>query len=691
VNQVLADTLLDVRNLHVRFNTPEGVLDAVRDLSYTIARGEALGLVGESGTGKSVGALTLLGLLPPNAQVVSGSARFDNEELIGRDEIEMRSIRGKRIGIVFQDPLSSLNPVLRIGHQITEALQKHLHLSQSAARRRAVELLHMVGIADPSRRFEDYPHQLSGGMQQRVMIAIALSCEPTLLIADEPTTALDVTTQAQILDLLRKLRADLRMSVLLITHNLGVVAGLTDRIAIMYAGRIVEAGPTAQVLQSPRHPYTIGLLRSIARLDRNRNAKLVAIEGAPPRLDRPLEGCPFTPRCAYAVERCAVDDPPLAEVEDKQATACWVNPRMDIRAATEATRANGRKSKDEKPFLEVDNLRVWFPISGLLGRRTGWIRAVDGVSLEIKKGETLGLVGESGCGKTTVARTIVRIEDPVSGTVRLDGENLVGIHGRELRRQRRRFQMIFQNPYSSLNPRQTVSEIVAEPLVVHGIGNAASQRKEVGRLLELVGLDNVYARRYPREFSGGQRQRIGIARALATQPSLLVCDEPISALDVSIQAQVVNLLKRLQEELGLTYLFVAHDLAVVRHIADRVAVMYLGGIVEEASSDELYANPLHPYTISLISAVPVPDAAVERSRKRIILVGDVPSAANPPTGCRFHPRCWLREALGRPERCTTQIPDLQTRIGSASLHSAACHFIDEVGRHKPSGVTSLTA
>ena len=684
-------TLLDVRDLRVELSTRRGLVHAVRGLSYSIAQGESLGLVGESGCGKSVSSLAVLGLLPEGTTRVSGSISFDGRELVGLPDSELRKIRATRIALVFQDPLSSLNPVLTIGRQITEVLEAHGILRGRSATVRAVELLDMVGIAEPSRRVQQYPHELSGGMRQRAMIAMALACDPSLLIADEPTTALDVTIQAQILELLDELRERLNMSLLLITHNLGVVARFTDRVALMYAGRIVEMGRTAEILETPKHPYTLGLLRSIPRLDRPRRSLLTPIPGTPPENSSEFVGCPFRARCTFAVSRCAVEDPPLEPIGVERGVACWVatsspdsakDPAQPVGTSAEPPPSAvlaGDRSETTTPLLAVTDLKVWFPVKGGPFQRTReWVRAVDGVSFSLFGGETLALVGESGSGKTTVARALVRANEPQEGSIRLDGIELLGLNTAHLRQYRRRVQMVFQDPYASLDPRQTIGQILAEPLRVHGLGDRTAQQERINELLQLVGLDPSFVSRHPFEFSGGQRQRVGIARALAVEPDLIVCDEPISALDVSIQAQISNLLVRLQNELGIAYVFIAHDLAIVRHLAHRVAVMYLGKIVEIAPAGQLYDSPTHPYTAALLSAIPVPDARIETSRARTILEGDVPSPINPPSGCYFHPRCPLRQKLGAPEVCSTVQPVLATRAEGPGEHLIACHFRDDM-------------
>ncbi len=675
------EPLLVVDGLEITFVTPDRTVRAARSMSYSVDKGECLTIVGESGSGKSVSALAVMGLLPEGrTRIPSGSIKFEGRELIGLKESELRKIRGGQIGMVFQDPLSSLNPLLRIGDQIEQGLKFHMGLRGKQARARVLELLDMVGIPDASRRIDEYPHQFSGGMRQRAMIALAVSCGPKLLIADEPTTALDATIQAQILELLQQLRSELGMAMIMITHDLGIAAGFADRVAVSYAGRVVETGPAIELLQDPKNPYTGGLLGSLPRIDRPRSFALTPIQGLPPDAAKEHVGCPFRPRCRFAEDKCSHDEPPLIELSPTRRSACWFEPDLTVEMpADDGTITVGTvetsSTDDAGPLLSVRELQVWFPIeSNFLRRRTGWVQAVDGVSFDIPRGQTLGLVGESGSGKSTVARAVMRLEPATGGAIEFDGADLMALDGGDLRRARRRFQMVFQDPYSSLDPRQSVSEVVAEPLRINEFGPRAEVDDRVDELLTTVGLDPTFRKRYAHELSGGQRQRVGIARALALQPELIVCDEPVTALDVSIQAQVINVLEELQATMNLSYLFIAHDLAVVRHIADRVAVMHLGRIVEMGPVLDLYERPLHPYTTALLSAVPLPDPVEERSRRRIILDGEIPSPANPPPGCRFSGRCWLRRQLGDPEICSVEDPDLVASESGGEEHTVACHF-----------------
>ena len=637
--------LLDVKGLETRFFTQDGIVHAVNGISYTLDEGETLAIVGESGCGKSVGVMSLLRLIPqPPGKITAGEVWFDGKDLLKMSDDEIRQVRGNRIAMVFQDPMTSLNPVLTIGFQLSEALMLHMGLDKDAARKRCVELLEMVGISQPANRLDDYPHQFSGGMRQRVMIAMGLSCNPQLLIADEPTTALDVTIQAQIAELVKRLRDEIGMAIIWITHDLGVVAGLANRVIVMYAGFIVEEATVRELYGNPRHPYTVGLLGSLPRLDEARAHRLTSIEGLPPDLIDLPKGCPFYARCHYRIDRCATENPNLEPVGPGHRIACWVDVTK-IPAWWQWRWAGGGVMSDnghtgQDKLVEIKALRMWFPIfRGILQKHVADVKAVDTINFHVYRGETLGLVGESGCGKSTTGRAILQLYRPTGGEVLFEGKDLVKLKDNELRPMRRQMQMIFQDPYASLNPRMTVGSIISEPLEVHNIGNKTERVERVRELLRVVGLNPYFINRYPHEFSGGQRQRIGVARALAVNPSFIVCDEPISALDVSIQAQIINLLEDLQEQFNLTYLFIAHDLSVVRHISDRIAVMYLGKIMEMCDRDELYRNPMHPYSQALLSAVPIPDPVVEEKRQRIILEGDVPTPVNPPKGCHFCTRC----------------------------------------------------
>jgi len=674
---VPADVLLDVRDLNVRFNTVDGVVHAVRGASFQVPRGQTLGIVGESGSGKSVSAQALIGLVPDAD--VTGEAWFEGRDLLAMTGPQLRDIRGKRISMVFQDPLTSLHPLHKLGWQLIEAIRAHDTISRQAATRRAVDLLGMVGIPRPAERIDDYPHQFSGGMRQRVMIAMALALSPALIIADEPTTALDATVQAQVLELLVRLQGELGMSLVLITHDLGVVADLADEVMVMYSGQPVEQADRRTAYYQAHHPYTRGLLESIPVA--GDTGRLRPIPGQPPSMldtqmiSRP--GCSFQPRCRFALDRCTTDAPPLRSIGGipGHRSACWlpdsvagqVARRIPVSAVAEAA---APPVPDGPPLLELTGIVKHFPIrnSSLLSRERNVVHAVDGISLQIRDGETLGLVGETGCGKSTLARTIARLQPVTEGQVTFAGRDITNLAAGELKAVRREVQMVFQDPYGSLNPRRRVGAIVGEPLAVHGLASGAARKARVQELMALVGLNPEHYNRYPAEFSGGQRQRVGIARALAVNPKLLICDEPVSALDVSVQAQVINLLKDLQAQLDLTCIFISHDLGVVEHVSDRVAVMYLGKVVELAPADTLYREPRHPYAAALLSAASVTDPDLARQRRRLTIEGDIPSPVDPPTGCRFHPRCPRAQDL-----CRVTEPQLEAAAGDG-LHLTACHF-----------------
>ncbi|MFI0820851.1 dipeptide ABC transporter ATP-binding protein [Streptomyces sp. NPDC021098] len=595
----MTSPLLEVRGLGVDFQTPDGrTVHAVRDVNFRLERGETLAVVGESGSGKSTTALALTRMLPGTGRITAGSVLLDGTDLAAATDEELRAVRGARIGTIFQDPMTSLNPVLSIRTQLDEVLRAHRHGDRAIRRARAEELLGLVGIPEPRRRLHDHPHQFSGGQRQRILIAMALAGEPDLLVADEPTTALDATVQEQILQLLATLNEETGTALLLITHNMGVVSRSCARALVMYGGTVVENGPTADVLTRPRHPYTAGLLAAVPRLSSPSGTRLTGIPGAPPDLSLPLLGCAFAQRCAAADERCRTEAPPLAD-----GVACWhQDTTRPVTVAPPAERADVATAEERTPLLEAVALRKEFR-----GRRHAPLVAVDDVSLTLHAGETLGIVGESGSGKSTLARLLAHAHPADGGTIRLRGEDVTRPSRTALRDLRRHVQMVFQDPYASLNPRMTVGDIVGEPLLVHGIHpDRAARARRVAELLELVGLDPAVADRLPRAFSGGQRQRIGIARALAPEPSVLLCDEPVSALDVSVQAQIVNLLTDLQRDLGLALLFIAHDLAVVRQVSHRIAVMHRGRIVETGPADEVCVAPQHPYTSALLAAAPEP-------------------------------------------------------------------------------------
>lgn len=662
-----AGPVLSVRGLTVGFSIAGRQVPIIRGVDFDVYPDEVLCIVGESGSGKSVTSLAVTGLLPDTARV-EGSVRFGGIEVNGAGRDVLRRMRGEDIGFIFQDPGTTLNPVLKVGRQIVEGQVALGRLPSADAQARAVELLRDVDVADPAQRVHQYPHQFSGGMRQRAVIAMAIAGHPKLIVADEPTTALDVTVQAQVLSVLARRQAEMGAAVILITHDLGVVAQVADRVAVMYGGRIVETGPVEDIFRSPQHPYTRALLRSIPRMD-TVESRLDPIPGQPPMPLALPRGCAFEPRCAVGSgrPRCREEDPALRAVTERQDAACHYVEERPAPAAVEVPARSRVADDTAPPLLEIEGLKVHFPIrSGILRRTTGWVRAVDGVDLAIRAGETVSLVGESGCGKTTIGRTVMGLVPATAGDIRFEGRSMLGLGGGSMRKARREMQYIFQDPYSSLNPVLSAQDIVAEPLRIHGLYDEIDGARRVAELFDMVGLPRGMLGRYPSEFSGGQRQRIGIARALILQPRLLILDEPVAALDVSIQAQILNLLQDLQADLGLSYLFVAHNLSVVRHISDRVVVMYLGRIVEQGTRDELYENPVHPYTQSLLSAAPPPDPAARNAASRIVLEGDIPSPASPPGGCVFHPRCFRAT-----ERCSREAPEFLPYPGLSTW--TACH------------------
>ncbi len=696
----MASPALKVDDLTTEIRLSRATVHAVGNVSLEIAQGETLGLVGESGSGKSMLGLSVLGLLPNGGHITGGSIKLYDQELVGATQRDLRKIRGNEIAMIFQDSLSSLNPTKAIGEQVAEPVRLHRGANRKEAFDRALEVLELVGLPRPKERMKDYPHQLSGGLRQRVMIAIALACEPKVLLADEPTTALDVTIQAQILRVLDDLEQRLGMATLLVTHDMGVVAGRSKRINVMYAGRIVEQASSEELFTSMRHPYTQALLGSIPRLEADASKPLLSIPGLPPDLTNPPEGCRFAARCRFATDQCRAEEPPLTGEAD-HLFACWhpvdgpatlaeviaqpavaapaapaaasavavvAEPEPDAHVLVEELTAVLPETAPNQPLLEVRDVVREYPVTAgaLLKRKVNSVKAVSTISLHVNPGEALGLVGESGCGKTSLGKLIVGIEKPDSGEVRVAGEEIFKKSGNDLRKSRRVVQMMFQDPYGSLDPRMRVRAILREPLQIQGVGRAREQDARVRSLLDEVGLPLNALERYPHEFSGGQRQRIALARALMLEPRIMVADEPVSALDVSIRSQVLNLMKRLQAEHDMASVVISHDLAVVKYLADRIGVMYLGKLVELGTGDDIYRRPAHPYTQALIKTIPVPDPAVEKAKTDVGIRGELPSPIDPPSGCRFRTRCPLAQEI-----CSQVEPPMR-RFGPS--HQAACHF-----------------
>lgn len=684
--------LLEVDNLSVVFDTMRGSLTAVDQVSFRLDKGEILGVVGESGCGKSVTARSIMRLIPGSVgRYATGEIRYSGTNLLTLSDSEIRVVRGNHISMISQDPMTSLNPVMTVGRQVAETLMAHRSIKRDAAWRQAEEMLDLVQIVDPKRFVHKYPHELSGGLRQRVMIALALVCRPEVLIADEPTTALDVTIQAQILALIGDLRKELNMGVIMITHDLGVVAECCDRVAVMYAGRKIEEASVDTVFADPVHPYTRGLLGSMPNM-RGRSARLHEIPGIVPSLSERGEGCSFAPRCDFATPECWVKTPGLRLIAESHDVACFnarqVQQQTKIAAnesrtaVTESIAPTSEQTvgceADHNTVLRVDNVSKLFPVSRRnFGENQRFVRAVDGVSFSVSQGETLSLVGESGSGKSTTGRCVLQLLEPTSGSVQFMGHELTALNRRELRTVRKELQVVFQDPYASLNPRMTAEKIVAEAIQNFSGGSrlflSRAIRDRVDALFSMVGLPVGSAHKYPHEFSGGQRQRIGIARALSLDPKMIVCDEPTSALDVSVQSKIINTLSEIQSETGVALLFISHDLSVVRHISDRVAVMYFGSIVEIADTNSLFTSPRHPYTEALLASVPVLDPSA-RSR-RAALSGDPPNPTNPPAGCPFHTRCPIAKRICRERKpmLEPKSADEDPRNGTTP-NLVACHF-----------------
>ena len=686
-----SEPVISVRDLTVSFASEAGTVHAVRGMNFDLYPGKTLGIVGESGSGKSVTSMAIMGLLDKNASV-KGSITYHGEELLNKSDFEMSEIRGKGIAMVFQDPLSALTPVFSIGDQIKEALVTHNpKMTEQQIHDRSIELMNLVGIPDPEGRLKSFPHEFSGGMRQRVMIAMAIANDPDVIIADEPTTALDVTIQAQVLEVLRKAQRETGAAVIFITHDLGVIAGVADDIVVMYAGRPVEKADVDSIFDRPAMPYTMGLLGAVPRSDRERNSRLVPIPGSPMNLVNMPKGCPFAPRCPLATDICHTTEPAMEPVPGRpgQFVACHRTQEIvskgltfhDVYTVAEAAKSKfaGVPRDERKMVLDVKHMRKTFPLTagGFLRRKIGEVKAVDDVTLDVREGETVALVGESGSGKSTTLMEIMAFKQPQDGEIEMFGTKLEHKMPREKRRElRSSVQYVFQDPMSSLDPRLPIYDILAEPMKVQHYSKEQI-RERIGELMRLVELNPDQVDRFPTQFSGGQRQRIAIARALSVNPQLVLLDEPVSALDVSIQAGVINLLEDLQNKLGVAYLFVAHNLSVVRHISSRVAVMYLGRIVESGDTEDVFEHPLHPYTQALISAVPVPDPKAERTRQRIVLEGEVPSPTETFEGCPFMGRCPLMPKLSAEQqaRCRGERPALRPYDTSRpSGHQVACHF-----------------
>jgi peptide/nickel transport system ATP-binding protein len=683
--------LLELKDVRTEIRLKRSTVHALDGVSLTVEAGQTLGVVGESGCGKTMTAMSIMQLLPNGGSVTGGEILLDGRNLLELSEAEMAKVRGNDIGMIFQDPMTSLNPTMTIGRQISESVRIHRHAGKTEAHERAVEVLSLVGMPSPERRALDYPHQLSGGMRQRAMIAMALANEPKLLIADEPTTALDVTVQKQILELIDGLKERLGMAVILVTHDLGVIAGSADKIAVMYAGRVVENTNTEALYVNPRHPYTEALFDSLPERGAEADTKLYSIPGLPPDLTNPPTGCRFAARCRYARDTCREQDPQLDGETSEHRYACFFPVGAVEKSAKEIPVTLSEATSSEElpqtsigaPLLTVQNLVKEYPITAgsILRRKVGAVSAVSDVSFTIYEGETLGLVGESGCGKTTIGKLIVGLEDATSGQIDYADTDLAKDKGAR-DRYRKQIQLMFQDSYAAMNPRMRVRSVLREPLDIQHVGDKASRDKRINELFDQVGLPRTALERYPHEFSGGQRQRVGLARALTLAPKLIVADEPVSALDVSIQSQVLNLMKELQAEFNLSYLFISHDLSVVRYLSDRIGVMYLGKLVEIGPAESVYANPVHHYTKGLLDTIPVADPAVERAKEDKGIEGELPSAIDPPSGCRFRTRCPAAQSL-----CAEQEPPL-VPFGTNG-HLAACHFPLRTAEGAPAPAVTL--
>jgi peptide/nickel transport system ATP-binding protein len=665
----MTSPVLKIKDLHLSYGSGPGRVRAVRGVNFDIKPGEVLGVVGESGCGKSTVAFAAMGYVAPGGQITNGEILYQGQDIVRMRSSELQRLRGNEIAMIFQNPLTSLNPSITVGDQVIEVLQQHTGMRESEARTRAIELFESVHLPSPEDVLYRYPHQLSGGQQQRVIIAMGMACDPALLIMDEPTTGLDVTTEATILDLIAELKDKTNAAILYITHNLGVIARVADRVVVMYSGEVAEEAPVGELFENPRHPYTTGLLGAVPDVTRSE----IALRPIPGQLPRPGSysgGCAFAPRCSYAQEICTQEHPALDPVREGHFARCFFSDEVSLEREEARQLAEPSSSvEDGASVLQITDLRKYYVQSlGILpwSSNKRVVKAVDGVSFEIGERETLALVGESGCGKTTLSSAIVGLLDDVDGEMSLDGQRLEPRIKKRPKKQRQELQIVFQNPDSSLNPAHTIYEIISRPLrLFRGEEVKGRIKEEVTSILESVNLHESYLWRYPSQLSGGEKQRVAIARALAANPRVIICDEPVSALDVSVQATVLNLLRRLQREHGYSYLFISHDLSVVRYLAHRVVVMYLGHVMEIGPTDHVFEPPYHPYTEALTSAIPLPNPNVEQSQIR--LEGSVPSAANPPSGCPFQTRCPRK--IGA--ICEQEFPPL---VDAGSGHMIRCHI-----------------
>lgn len=690
--------VLEVENLSIAYETRAGDVEAVQDVSFTVREGETVGLVGESGCGKSTIAYGIVNFLGPNGKIVDGTVRFQGNELVGRSQEELKRLRGDRVAMVFQEPMQALNPSVRLGEQLAEVLTCHHPISKEEAWERSIDMLRRVHMPDPENVMKRYPHQISGGQQQRVVIAMAMLNNPALLIMDEPTTALDVTVEAAVLDLIKELKSDFQAANIFITHNLGVVARVTDRLCVMYAGQLVERGPVKEVFRYPRHPYTMGLLACVPRLGESKLESLLhPIRGSvPPPAERPSDECIFAPRCDYATEKCRQARPGLTAVTPEHVARCIYTLEIASRPRTVKRRPSERRpeavaqteltEKPQETLLSFEHLKVYYPeesdsVVSLLGLgEKRFVKAVDDVSARLAKGRTLGVVGESGCGKSTLVKGLIGLEPVTAGELEFLGIDIGRPVSERDTKLVQEMQMVFQNPDSTLNPSFSIGQQIARPIKRFKTVPKNQVKGEVLRLLKAVRLDASYYERLPRQLSGGEKQRVGIARALASRPDLIICDEPVSALDVSVQAAVINLLLEIQQMFGTSMIFIAHDLSVVRFFSDDIAVMYLGQIVEIGPAEAIYASPYHPYTEALLSAVPIPDP--DAAQKEIRLSGDVPSALSPPRACRFHTRCPRRREMlpDNGKICADIVPPWR----GTKRHRILCHIpLEELERVEP--------